>query len=478
MYVIPYVEKYFENYDEYNVGDIVEYSNNGVDRWVVVGKEYWCSSSLVLIPETPIELVIESVDDNINEKANQIIESFNHDVNSCGNYVDYFGTDNLPNLIPNFLNQQTEKIIFPQTNCGYSKDGNELKFNCGSVPIYENGNFGYTEVVYTEQGPKTLGYRPVVTLKVKEKLQDKDKKEISSKIQVGDNVKYEAKGYKNWKVLSIDKDNNTVDIISGGIAKNLTLSGKEDWDNYEDIIQKEVDEYKNGAQSKKATTVTSKDLKILKEIDKNILSRYWILSKSSNINYKGTYPYQNEKIYYNVESVYLKKLDNYESYIDNIVIYVDIIYENAEGADSYFQPQKDMYDYINLSSYTAGLRPVITLRLDSVEKLPDEETKKIEESTEKQERVLIREQESKNKDYKGPSKVDDSTSSTGNNNEVKSNDNDSTKKDNITDNNTSNVEKIVYKDKPSTRYQLIIQYVIIVLQLGVIIYLLLKRKNN
>ena len=475
MYVIPYVGKYFENYNEYNVGDIVEYSNNGVDRWVVAGKEVWNSSSLVLIPETPIELVIESADDNISEKADQIIESFNNDVSNYGNYFNNFGTDDLPNLIPNFLNQQTERIWFYNWNC-YNKENNTIIFNCGgNQPYYENGEFGNASgTIYTEKGPKTLGYRPVVTLKVKEEIQDKDKKEISSKLQVGDNVKYEAKGYKNWKVLSIDNELGTVDIISGGIVKNLTLSGKEDWDNYEDIIQREVDEYKNGEPAKKATTVTSKDLKILKEIDKNILSRYWILSKSSNINYKGTYPYQNEKIYYNVESVYLKKLDNYESYIDNIVIYVDIIYENAEGADSYFQPQKDMYDYINLSSYTAGLRPVITLKLDSVEKLPEEETKKIEESTEKQEKVFIKEQESKNKDYKGPSKVDNSTSSTGNN-EVKTNDNDNTKKDNITDNNTSNVEKIVYKDKQFYKYGF---YILLVICLIETLMLIIPKINK
>ena len=112
MYVIPYIEKRFENYNEYNVGDIIEYSNNGVNRWVVAGEEVWNSSSLVLIPETPIELVIESADDNISEKADQIIDSFSNDVYGHGNYFNDFGTDNLANLIPNFLNQQTEKIWF------------------------------------------------------------------------------------------------------------------------------------------------------------------------------------------------------------------------------------------------------------------------------------------------------------------------------------------------------------------------------
>ena len=452
MYVIPYIEKYFENYNEYNVGDIIEYSNNGVDRWVVAGIEPWNSSTLLLIPETPIELVIESTDDNISEKAYQITNSFSNDVSNYGNYVDYFGTDNLPNLIPNFLNQQTEKIWFSKYNC-ISKEGNKIIEHC-EISYYENGEFGNASgTIYTEKGPKTLGYRPVVTLKVKKEIQDKDKKEISSKLQVGDNVKYEAKGYKNWKVLSIDNELGTVDIISGGIVKNLTLSGKEDWDNYEDIIQREVDEYKNGNNAKKATTVTSKDLNTLK-IDNSVSSRYWLLSKNiSTYNYFANGNVAHKSNY--ISTIYLNKLNNYQIELDSVVLYE--YYEFDNERDSHYKDEKSVY------TYTAGLRPIITLKLDSVEKLPDEETKKIEESTEKQEKVFIKEQESKNKDYKGPSKVDNSTSSTGNN-EVKTNNNNDNTKDNIKDNNTSNVEKIVYKDKPFYKYGFYILLVICLIE--------------
>ena len=466
MYIIPYVEKYFENIDEYNVGDIIEYLNNGVNRWVVVSKEEWNPSSLVLIPETPIELVIDSVDDNIGQKVNQIIESFNNDVFKFGNYFYRFGPDNLTNLIPNFLNQQTERIYFYYFNC-YYKNNNTLRFECGGILYYENGEFSYHPgIFYTDSNPYTLGYRPVVTLKIKNEIQDKDKKEISSKLQVGDYVKYEIKGYKNWKVLSIDKDLRTVDIISGGIVKNLTLSGKEDWDNYEDIIQREVDEYKYGEQAKKATTLTSLNLKILKEIDKSILSRYWLLSK--NINKNRHQDFNSVKyINYNISTISLYKYDNYEMYLDNISLYTDVIDE--EGQDRY---KNDILGH----TYTAGLRPVITLKLDSVEKLPEEETKEIEESTEKQEKIFIKEQESKNKNYKGPSKVDDSTSSTGNN-EVKSNDSDNTKKDNIIDNNTSNVEKIVYKDKPFYKYGFLIFLMTSIIELIIIMLLLKKIKR-
>ena len=475
MYVIPYVVKYFENYNNYNVGDVIEYSNNGVDRWVVAEVRKW-NSSLVLIPENPIELVIESVYDNIGQKAEQIINSFNNDVEITSNYIAYFGTNNLLNLIPNFLNRQTEKIWFFDYSC-FVIEKNKIRRQCGPMPYYENSEFSSQGggIIYTDTNPNLnykLGYRPVITLKVKEDIHDEEKKEISSKLQVGDNVKYQTEEYKNWKVLSIDNDLGTVDIISGGIVKNLTLSGKEDWDNYEDIIQREVDEYKNGEQAKKATTVTSKDLKTLKEIDKSILSSYWLLSKNKEI--KENHSYEGGRsilFYYYICTVNRNIFDNYNLYTKNIYIFAN--YEGDEKAINYYK-NPEYLNKINSFSYTAGLRPVITLKLDSVEKLSDEETKKIEESTEKQEKVFIKEQESKNKNYKGPSKVDDSTSSTGNN-EVKTSDKDNTKKDNITDNNTSNVEKIVYKDKPFYKYGF---YILLVICLIETLLLIIPKINK
>lgn len=479
IYIVPEVLKYFSNIYQYNIGDVIEYSNNGINRWVVakhyIGGYDNYTTFLRLIPETPIEVEIESFDEDIEEKVHQTIEQFSNggvknvqDIYDYGNYIYSIYSNEvntLQNLIPNFLDQQTEKIIFITGQTCFRKDANKIIASCGGVISYENGVFQSSwNTIYTDLNPKSLGYRPVVTLKVKEEVQDKDKKEISSNLKVGDNVKYEAKGYKNWKVLSIDEDNNTVDIISGGIVKNITLSGKEDWDNYEDIIQREVDQYKNGDKAKKATTVTSNDLTALKEIDKGALSRYWILSKNSYLDYSASmFGGQADIIDYKIDTIYLYKYDNYEMKISSIIIYTGV---NGEGLT-----YERYLNYVRDYTYSAGIRPVITLKLDNVEKLPDEEAEKIEEQTEKQEKVLIREQESKNKNYKGPSKVDDSTSSTGNN-EVKTNDN---TKDNITDNNTSNVEKVVYKDRPFYKYGFFILLVICIIET---ILLLIPKINK
>ena len=113
MYVVPKIQVVGSRY---NVGDTVEYSLNGVDKWIDVenifrGKPSGWDPNIVLISKTPIELVIENIDTDINAKANQIIESFNADyVWGHGNYIDDNTINNLSNLIPDFLNQQTEKF--------------------------------------------------------------------------------------------------------------------------------------------------------------------------------------------------------------------------------------------------------------------------------------------------------------------------------------------------------------------------------
>ena len=59
--------------------------------------------------------------------------------------------------------------------------------------------------------------------------------------------------------------------------------------------------------------------------------------------------------------------------------------------------------------------------------------------------------------------------------EVKTNDNDNTKKDNITDNNTSHVEKIVYKDKTFYKYGF---YILLVICLIETLMLIIPKINK
>ena len=472
-YMIPYIEIELDDDSNYNVGDIIDYSNNGVDRWVVVNKVKW-RPGLGLIPEIPIELVVESSYDNIGVWKK--IDSFQQNgVIARGDYFSNngFNIDNLSSYISSFLNQQTERIIFLGSSCllnnSYTNNNTIIYNGCGKSYYYENGEFTilkYGDLIYTDTViTHAIGFRPVITLKIdrfeEEVINENAKKEISNNLKVGDNIKYEAKGYKNWKVLSIDNGLDTVDIISGGIVKNLTLSGKEDWNNYEDLIQGEVDKYKNGNQAKKATTVTSKELKILKQIDSNPLPRYWILSKNTFIS--RTFTFNNNDInlvYYHIGAATNYENNNSdETIFRNIAIYAD--FKGNQEAIEYYNKSGYYTDDINTLSYTAGLRPVITLKLDDVEKLPDKEAKKIEESTEKQEKIYIKEQETKNKDYKKPSGIDDTTSSIGDNNYNKPN--------------SSNNNEIVYKEKPFYKYGFFTLLVICIMET---IYIFVSKKHE
>ena len=379
----------------------------------------------------------------------------------------------MSSYISSFLNQQTERIIFLGSSCllnnSYTNNNTIIYNGCGKSYYYENGEFTilkYGDLIYTDTViTHEIGFRPVITLKIdrfeEEVINENAKKEISNNLKVGDNIKYEAKGYKNWKVLSIDNGLDTVDIISGGIVKNLTLSGKEDWNNYEDLIQGEVDKYKNGNQAKKATTVTSKELKILKQIDSNPLPRYWILSKNTFIS--RTFTFNNNDInlvYYHIGAATNYENNNSdETIFRNIAIYAD--FKGNQEAIEYYNKSGYYTDDINTLSYTAGLRPVITLKLDDVEKLPDKEAKKIEESTEKQEKIYIKEQETKNKDYKKPSGIDDTTSSIGDNNYNKPN--------------SSNNNEIVYKEKPFYKYGFFTLLVICIIET---IYIFVSKKHE
>ena len=129
---------------------------------------------------------------------------------------------------------------------------------------------------YKVYKPVTKGFRPVVTLKFSNNVVGKDSED---NLSIGDNVKYNALEYQNWKVLSINKDNNTVDLISGGIVKNLMLQGEDDFDNYEDILQTEVDKYKTGSNVISARAVEYSDLANLNKINDRVNARYWINSK-------------------------------------------------------------------------------------------------------------------------------------------------------------------------------------------------------
>ena len=458
LYLIPVIKIYDENSSNYNKGDIYIYENNGITEWVVESAD---SQYINLLPKTPIEVVIDNDNTDISSRETEILNSLRKEgVIEVKKYVVYNDTaEKAANLLVDFFVLLSEKIwLSGEYTYFHNRDG-YIEQDGWGINYYENGKIEHTYGIEFCDN-KTSGYRPVVTLKVKK--DNKETKNIYSNFNIGDNVNYYANGYSNWKVLSIDNANSTVDIISGGIVKNITFFGEDDWNNYEEIIQREVDKYKTGENAISATTVNGSNILSVFNLDSNsIISRYWILSKTNFDVDDYTYnAIPIRKISYNVEVVYHNKYHDYMPEKESVKLYTKM---EGDIENVYKNP-------ISNYSYTAGLRPVITLKFDLVEKLKEEETKKIESSTEKQEKGFIKEQEKKNQSYKESGTVDDTTSSTS---AIKSDNdcNDTVKYD------SSNTKKIVHKDKSLYKYGFIIFLTTTLVELGIIIYMSTKIKK-
>ena len=231
-----------------------------------------------------------------------------------------------------------------------------------------------------------------------------------------------------------------------------------------------MNQYKNGSDVISASTVNSSQLKQLKEIDKSILSRYWILSKDIYIE---KHKYINERyrdmLNYGITTIDLYKYKNNEMKLENIILYS--VEENTGNGVN----EGSSY------SYTAGIRPVIRLKLNDVEKASDKETKIIVNETEKVEKIYIKEQETSNSNYNGPAITDEYTSindtsnadinhNNTNKNEIKNSEKvKCTPKEKI-------VEKIVYNDKWFYKYGFFILLIPCIVE-AILLIVRMKSKN-
>ena len=264
---------------------------------------------------------------------------------------------------------------------------------------FYNGSDNFDHIVtdswpYSEFTPLTLGFRPVLTLRFTNNQSGKD---LDSPLKVGDNVKFEVNGYKNWKILSIDTESNTVDIISGYIVKNVGLSGRGDYDAMETIIQREVDAYKTGDVIS-ARSVSSSDYDALYAMNDRVTAEYWINEKriyngnlSSNMNTSSS-----------TSAGYLAYQADVMNYDDSMFSIVrrriPLYFKYADGGYSFGGGEGDQ-------TYYAGIRPVLRLQLDKVTK----EESPVEKSS--YETGLDKEQAKRNASYPTRFIISDSSSS-------------------------------------------------------------------
>ena len=392
LYFLPYIQYHLDNTSGYEQGDIYTKDIGGISEWFII--EVW-GDSLWLMPKDPIAIDVLGNEQMLNDPYGYIDAIFNDyrqsdsNVWETGHVLQRYGNDRI-NYITKIKNYYASKSNPYKILRGWFGDssGEGYKSRYYEIEKYVVER-NYLECCYSETysqyQPVTKGFRPVVTLKLTP--QETNKKEANTDLSVGDYVNYSAQEYKNWRVLSIDKANNTVDIISGGIVKNLYLRGKDDYENYEDTLQKEVDNYKNGDKVINARAVVYSDLANLNKINDKVNAKYWINSKRQ-FNKKSvedtSSPY-NGNGYFNV-GIMFYNLDNAEIEKNWVSLYI------APGQNNGNNFFLSGYNGVGELSFTAGIRPVITLKLDNVEKLDEESTNNIiKESNEKQ-KTLTNEQ--------------------------------------------------------------------------------------
>ena len=402
FYYLPFIEYRLENTEGYNNGDEFDASINGVDKWFVVTNNY--NNSLVLIPKDPIKFNVNDYSEFINcpdcvfndifneyYQADSNVLNIGHLLQNCvGDCCEQSCVNDYPNIRNYYGSKNTEfKILRGYFGTGSGEGYRSVYLEHDKFRLGDNRLDCCYGEDYKEYSPVTKGFRPVVTLKFSDK--SNDSKELNTDLKVGDNVNYSALGYQNWRVLSIDEKNNTVDVVSGGVVKNLYLQGHDDFDNYEDLLQNEVDAYKSGDKVISARALEYSDLSNLNKINDKVNAKYWINAKrqfNKKANDETSSPY-NGMGYFNVGIMYYNQ--------ENISI-------EKKWVSLYIAPVSNQTGVLSLSStngvgdlsFTAGIRPVITLKLDQVEKLDDNTKEEIINNSNKNDNKIMKEQESNN----------------------------------------------------------------------------------
>ena len=398
-YVIPYVQYYVGNGNgnNYEVGQIFNQTINGIDEWYVLGVNW---ESLYLMPKDPIKF--DASDPNFIECPDCVYNEF---INSF-NVTDVW---NAGNLMQNCAGSCCQESCINDNSTireHYANNYGNIKvlrgyFGTGKGQGYKSVYLDFDRFReesrrleccngedYKIYQPVTKGFRPVVTLKISNK--GTNGKNTKDELKVGDYVKYNANEYQNWKVLSIDKNKKTVDIISGGVVKNLFLKGKDAFESYEDTLQAEVNKYKT-SNAISARAVDYSDLANLNKIGDKVNAKYWINSKKQfnrKANDETSSPYTGEA-YFNVGIMYY---DNTNLSIEKRLVSLYI----APGTNNNNVFFLSSYNGYGELSFTAGIRPIITLKYDVVEKVDDKTKEDIINRTTKNDSVISKEQETNN----------------------------------------------------------------------------------
>lgn len=392
-YILPLV--YYTgvtDYNNYNIGDDFNLSAGGINEWIVA--DYPGSENIWLIPKVPFEVSFSDPEFAANPdiyiyNLYQNIKNDSDNIESVRNYsnvfniANLFDTDELKNHYKSVGDEFN--IIVDSINSNIYDNYQEYGFSIYNVNYVEDTSNCCNWHTHRNVIPVTKGFRPVVTFKYSDKLVDG--KNLSTDLEIGDYVNYKALGYNNWRVLSIDEDNNTVDIISGGIVKNIYLYGENDFENYEDLLQSEVDTYKVGDNVISARPVEYNDIINLNKMKDDVNAKYWSYekkeyNKSANDETSSAYAtngyYDASIMYYDVDEAIVKR-----KWVSLFI---------SSGMSSGNSSVLSNYNGMGDLSFTAGIRPVITVKLDTVEKIDDNSKNEIIDESKINDRKINNEQ--------------------------------------------------------------------------------------
>lgn len=412
LYYFPWISIIKTGENNYNQGDDYNISINGIDNWYVY-EDY--GSELYLIPKVPLEIIIEpdfSISDYLEQVRNDFIQGGAQD---AGNALRRYSAQDVFEYIKgNFQDIQKEVYFYYDdgTNQQSKAEYDLFELYCAAKYNKKENRFDWCyNYQYKTAKSLKIGYRPVLTLKLTDTKNAKEK-QLTTDLQVGDYVKYSANGYSSWRILSIDKSNSTAEIISTGVVKNLELKGKDSYDNLETILQGEVDLYKSGDNAISARSVEYIDQANLDKLKDTVLPRYWLNNKreknETTNQYNTSSPYQ-LLTKYDIAVMRYQETDRtqYMEEKKGPTREWITVYYGQNGDEYVYTPFE--YEGYGYRAYTAGIRPVITVKLDTIEKMDKDEQTKAEAEANQINKKLLTQQKAANTEYNEKNKVSKET---------------------------------------------------------------------
>lgn len=353
-----------ENAYDYSVGDDYEYASNGITNWKVLSINSSNSISIITTDLQLIDLATNDAGADINSYLNNYLLNYydNNNVTSV-RVPNINDSSNLIQAGTTSGSMFTGVVNYIENNQSYSRYTENITYYRNQYIFYNQSSNQYYSSVYSASVREVeMGIRPIITIKFSDELVNDDSNKLTTDIKIGDYVKYEANSYTSWKVLSIDYDEGTAEIVSDGIVKLLSLNGLDDYENYETIVQQEVDGYLSGDSAISARLLDSSDIESLLAIKDQVESRYWLNNKREFYKQNDVGLTYNDLNY----GVAIASYDESSLYMLREWIVLENIMENPNA--SFTSRASGSY------SYTAGIRPVVKVKLENIIKDNEENT--------------------------------------------------------------------------------------------------------